>query len=407
MTKINHSIPFGWKSVRLRDLTEKIGSGVTPQGGSAVYIDRGVMLVRSQNIQNDTMHFDDIAYITSEIDESMKATRLKKGDVLYNITGASIGRSAVFEYDFSANVNQHVCIIRLKEASPQFVNYWLRSVEGARELYSFQAGGNREGLNFQQLGSFVLTLPERSEQDRIVKVLETWDRAIALAERKIACKRAVKQWLMQQLLTGQSRLPRFSGEWKNMQIGDVSKLVNGYAFKSTNYIEGGKYKIVTIASVQDGELKTKGVKTINELPQDLGDHQKLIAGDILVSMTGNVGRVCRVTEEDCLLNQRVGKLIPTGIFKDFFYYSLRTGRFLQKMVDASQGGAQGNIGVADIKGYSLSIPEHNEQKAIADVITSAEKELEFLKQKLNLLKDQKKYLLNNLVTGAVRTPEDI
>ena len=82
----------------------------------------------------------------------MKSTQLKKGDVLYNITGASIGRSAVYDFDEPANVNQHVCIIRLKDSNPKLINTILLSSIGKQHLFSFQKLVKSSGLNYQQLG---------------------------------------------------------------------------------------------------------------------------------------------------------------------------------------------------------------------------------------------------------------
>jgi type I restriction enzyme S subunit len=100
--------------VPLGDLTTLISSGSTPKGGSEVYVRQGpVMLIRSQNVRMNALVLDDVAYVTDEIDAQMVRSRVKCGDVLLNITGASIGRVATFDLEHvEANVNQHVCIIR-------------------------------------------------------------------------------------------------------------------------------------------------------------------------------------------------------------------------------------------------------------------------------------------------------
>jgi len=153
------AIPDGWRRVLLNTLTKKIGSGNTPLGGSQVYQKSGIKFLRSQNIQNGCLSLADVTYISHTIDADMASTRVYTNDILYNITGASIGRAALYSLEEQANVNQHVCIIRLTKDDPKFINYFLSSPLGAKELYSFQAGGNREGLNFQQLGSFKVPLP--------------------------------------------------------------------------------------------------------------------------------------------------------------------------------------------------------------------------------------------------------
>ena len=130
-----------WPKVTLRSLASKIGGGITPRGGSQVYQSSGIRFLRSQNIQNGRLSLDDVACISPAIDSEMASSRVLPGDILYNITGASIGRSALYNLNEPANVNQHVCVIRLKKDSPKFVGYFLLSRLGEKELFSFQAGG--------------------------------------------------------------------------------------------------------------------------------------------------------------------------------------------------------------------------------------------------------------------------
>lgn len=167
-------IPQHWEMYALKYLTSKIGSGITPRGGSEVYLDKGVLFIRSQNVYPDGLHLDDPKYISESIDESMSNTRVYTGDILLNITGASIGRCCVYTMTESANVNQHVCIIRplCNLIKNQFLSYVLNSKIGQDQIALFQTGGNREGLNFEQLKNFAIPLPPRSEQQAIAEFLD-------------------------------------------------------------------------------------------------------------------------------------------------------------------------------------------------------------------------------------------
>lgn len=168
-------IPEGWKVRNLKYLTEKIGSGVTPTGGAEVYQDHGVIFLRSQNIYPTGLKLTDVAYISEEIDERMCATRVKKGDVLLNITGASIGRCACYNIDDRANVNQHVCIIRplSEQLYADFLQYVLNSNLGQNSINYVQNGANREGLNFEHIKKFSIPLPPLSEQQQIASYLDS------------------------------------------------------------------------------------------------------------------------------------------------------------------------------------------------------------------------------------------
>ena len=153
-------------SRRIADCCTKIGSGKTPRGGEKVYVNSGVLFLRSQNIYPEGLRLDDVAYIPPEVDDEMKSTRVEKGDVLLNITGASIGRCTIYNANASANVNQHVCILRAKGGIviPEFLANFLQSRLGQQMIAIFSTKGNREGLNFQQLGSIQLPLPPIVDQ---------------------------------------------------------------------------------------------------------------------------------------------------------------------------------------------------------------------------------------------------
>jgi len=157
-----------WAEVPLRELTSKIGSGKTPRGGRAAYVSHGIPLIRSQNIVDHSVHLLNCARISPETDEEMANSRVKEGDVLLNITGASIGRSAAYFSKELANVNQHVCIIRPNKGfDPQFIQLHLASDNGQQQIFNNQAGGAREGLNFRQIGGMIFAYPDVVEQEKI------------------------------------------------------------------------------------------------------------------------------------------------------------------------------------------------------------------------------------------------
>ena len=176
-----------WKKTKIGDITSKVGSGVTPKGGSAVYKTSGHLFIRSQNVGNGCFLLDDVAYIDEATHKKQINTELKDGDVLLNITGASIGRTTVVNKNVEGgNVNQHVCIIRLLEDySPNYICNYLLSYGGQKQIDSFQAGGNREGLNFEQIRSIKFFIPSFREQSKIASLLSLLEERIATQNKII------------------------------------------------------------------------------------------------------------------------------------------------------------------------------------------------------------------------------
>ncbi|MDX7681853.1 restriction endonuclease subunit S [Aeromonas caviae] len=204
-------IPEDWEVLAIDDCATKVGSGKTPNGGASVYIDAGRPFVRSQNIGWGKLILDDVAYISDDIHNTFSGSEIKEGDVLLNITGASIGRCAITEeYIVGGNVNQHVCIIRLNSVllNARLLVELINSRNGQKQIDSYQAGGNREGLNFQQVRQLKFTVSNSSvEQTAIATILSDMDNELNALEQKLAKARDLKQGMMQQLLTGRIRLP--------------------------------------------------------------------------------------------------------------------------------------------------------------------------------------------------------
>ena len=164
-------IPGHWEARRLKYLAGKIGSGKTPKGGAEVYVDDGIMLIRSQNVHFGGLRLTDVAYIDDWTDSEMPSSRVREGDLLLNITGASLGRCCVARLGESeANVNQHVCIVRpdQQQDNPSFLAYSIESDSVQDQIFNNENGVSRDALNFEQIGDMVLARPAVVEEQRAI-----------------------------------------------------------------------------------------------------------------------------------------------------------------------------------------------------------------------------------------------
>ncbi len=202
------TIPVDWEVVRLGDGVTHVGSGVTPRGEKTVYTESGVPFLRSQNVYFDGLSLKDVVYISSEVDDSMRRSRVRPGDVLLNITGASIGRCTIAPMDLGpANVNQHVCIIRTTEGfNPRFVWKWLSAPRSQREIDEIQTGQSRQGLNYQQVRQLTVARPSRPEQDSIVEMLGGLDLTLKAVRQERDGLQSLKTSTADALLTGRARV---------------------------------------------------------------------------------------------------------------------------------------------------------------------------------------------------------
>ena len=337
---------------------------------------------------------------------------LRTGDIVFGRKGA-VERSALvtenengwFLGSDGISVRPHALCF------PPYLACQFQRQEVQGWLLKHAIGTTMASLNQGILNRVQIPYAPLPEQRAIATALSDVDGLLGALDRLIAKKRDLKQAAMQQLLTGQTRLPGFKGEWVVKTLGDVACLKNGYAFKSDSYTNLGTLKVVTIANVQDGYMTAEACNTIASEPKDLQPHQRLSIGDILISMTGNVGRVCRVSEANCLLNQRVGKLVPTGITPDLLFVMLGQPSFILAMIGSAKGGAQPNLSATDITEHLFEIPKDvTEQTAIASVLSEMDAELAALEQRREKTRALKQGMMQELLTGRTRlvskaTPE--
>ena len=214
---------------------------MTPRGGKAVYKSEGHPFVRSQNVGLGHLILDDITYIDEDTHQRQKSTELQLDDVLLNITGASIGRSALVNQQIvGGNVNQHVCIIRAnKKLIPSFLCYFLLSQYGQKQIESFQAGGNRQGLNFEQIRSIKIGLPSIEEQKKIADLLLLIELRITTQNKIIEKYESLIQAIIYQKKMDGIR----KGNWQKIELSRVlqesnEKNINGYAVCSVSVSQG-------------------------------------------------------------------------------------------------------------------------------------------------------------------------
>ncbi len=178
-------IDSGWEKVKLGDVLSFIGSGSTPLGGQEVYSPDGILFIRSQNVLWGVCDFSDAVFIREDTYEQMGRSKVEKNDVLFNITGASIGRCAVYPEERKANVNQHVTILRCdKRLLPVFLMNTILDKSIQDQIWAVQGGASRQALNYQQIRLLEILLPSLETQKQIVEKIES-ERALVESAKKL------------------------------------------------------------------------------------------------------------------------------------------------------------------------------------------------------------------------------
>ena len=403
-------IPEDWEVVNLGNIAKvngRIGfrgytvADLVPKGFGAITLS-------PLNIINNQIDYSNCTYISWYKYHESPEIKVRNGDILLVKTGSTFGKSAfVKDLPEKATINPQFVLLNNFKCDSRYLSYVIANDIIQNQIHADIVGGAIPTLSQEKIANFTLFAPiDIAEQRAIAEALSDVDGLIAALDKKIAKKRLIKQGLMQELLTGKKRLPGFSDEWGEKKLGDIGSLLNGYAFKSERYNQAGKYKVITIANVQNGRLDINNCNKVSTIPSDIQKHQILKEGNILISMTGNVGRACLVTTIDCLLNQRVGLFIiqnNSQYNESFIYTIINSKEFETAMIDSGQGAAQSNIGKKDIEEYTFLLPNDiKEQQAIATILSDMDKEIADLEVKRDKYRLIKSGMMQKLLTGQIR-----
>lgn len=205
-------VPEHWEIYRVKNIVKRIGNGVTPKGGSQVYTDLGIPFLRSQNVYDDGLRIENVSFIPVKIHENLKSSQLKAGDILINITGASIGRTCMVPVELgAANINQHIAFLRIKYWFNAFyISLFLKSVFAKNYIKIEQNGASKEAFNLGQIANVPLVLPPLSEQKAIAHYLDTKtaqiDQIIQTINTQIEKLKELRKTLINDVVTGKIKV---------------------------------------------------------------------------------------------------------------------------------------------------------------------------------------------------------
>ena len=391
-----------WEQRKLGELTAKIGSGKTPLGGRNTYVKNGIPLIRSQNVNGNKVDFEDIVYIDESIDESMANSRVFTNDVLINITGASIGRSAVYKGLERANVNQHVCIIRPIEGYySEFIQLNLASANGQKQIESSQAGGGREGLNFQQIGKMHFDFPNLAEQEQIGKYFTNLDHLITLHQRKYDEITELKKYMLKKMFpakgknTPEIRFTGFTEYWEQRKLEDY--IVEYYEVTTEN----NQYPALT--SSRKGIFLQTEYFAGNQIASEDNTGYNVVPYGYFTYRHMSDDEIFHFNINDIVENGIVSTLYPVFTTTDeldsrYLQYQLNHGHeFARFAVLQKQGGSRTYMYLSKLKQLSLTMPKSvDEQKQISGFFMELDHLLTLHQQKLDELTKLKKYMLQNM-----------
>ncbi|WP_060990243.1 restriction endonuclease subunit S [Photobacterium leiognathi] len=410
-------VPNGWETRKLSTL----GDGSKPAVkagpfGSAIkkeyYVSSGYKVYGQEQVIADDAFIGDY-YIDEEKFQSLKSCSISPGDILISLVG-TVGRVLLVPENAEPGIiNPRLLRLSLCNSTVNgvYIKYFLETENTKNTLNSWAQGGTMGVLNAEMLKSLNVPVPPLPEQRKIAQILSTWDRGIATTEKLIDASKQQKKALMQQLLTGKKRLinpetgKAFEGEWTAHKLQDICTKTISYGIVQTgeNLPNG-----IPCVRVVDLSKKVMLSSSMIKTSEDIHNSYKktiLCRNEIMIALRGEIGLVRKVTPELVGVNitRGIARLAPTDCVDcDFLLWVLRSNSVKNDLAKKSGGSALQEISLNSLRKVTVLVPTLLEQQKIASVLTAADKEIELLEAKLAHFKQEKKALMQQLLTGKRR-----
>jgi len=347
----------------------------------------------------------DVVYISDAMDKDMANSRVQENDVLLNITGASIGRSAVYKHKTLANVNQHVCIIRTMQGiNPYYVQLNLTSSNGQQQVDNNQAGGGREGLNFQQIAKITFYFPGILEQTAISNFFNALDNTIALYKRKLECLQELRKGYLQQMFqqTGESvpklRFSEFTAPWEQQKLGEVAEFSKGSGYSKGDLTRTGTPIILY------GRLYTRYetiIEDIDTFVEFRANAVLSLGGEVIVPSSGetaeDISRASVVGKQGVILGGDLNIIRANSIINPVFLaITISNGNQQRELSKRAQGKSVVHINNSDLEEVVLQHPSYEEQAAISTLFRTLDNSITLCESMFHKLKKLKNGYLQRM-----------
>lgn len=329
------------------------------------YVKDGIPCIMPANMKNNRVDIDNIARISEKDAKRLSKHIVKKGDILYSRRGDITLKALITDKEVGYFCGTGCLLIRAGDKiDSEFLTYLLSTETNKVWIVKQAVGATMPNLNTDILASFPLYIPDLKTQQSIAAVLSALDKKIALNKQintrlEEMAKTLYDYWFVQfdfpdangkpykssggEMVFDETLKREIPKGWEVKKIESILTIGSGFPFNSKDYTDRGKYQIVTIKNVQDTYLDLTKTDKVGKIPNNIKEFCILKKGDILISLTGNVGRICFVDMNNLLLNQRVGKFICHKEYLHFFYLLFNRSESKERLEKLANGSSQSNL----------------------------------------------------------------
>ncbi len=408
-------VPNGWKIQSISDIAEVKGGKRLPKGYTLQSEPNGNPYIRVTDMFDGGVRLNAIQYVPEKAVNAISRYKISTSDIFITVAGTLGIVGIIPEQLEGANLTENADKLTNLKIDQRFLLEMLRSPIVQNHIEAEKTTNAQPKLALTRIKGFKIPVPPIPEQRKIAKILSTWDKAISTTERLIDNSKQQKKALMQQLLTGKKRLfddsgKPFEGEWEEVKLS--------HFFERVMEKNNGQSKNVVTISAQHGLIRQEEFFKKSVASETLDNYFILRKGQFAYNKSYSngypMGAIKRLNRYDdavvtslYICFELKDEQLASSCFMEQFFESGLLNRGLTK-VAAEGGRAHGllNVKPADFMALSMAVPKINEQQKIASVLTNADQEIELLQQQLADLKQEKKALMQQLLTGKRRVKVD-
>lgn len=330
-----------------------------------------------------------------------------KGDLVFNMMRAWQGAIGVVRSD--GLVSPAYIVAKPNEKIwPEYMDYCMKTPRMIHAIHrqSYGVTDFRLRLYWDSFTPITCQLPTLPEQQKIATILSTQDKVIELKEKLLAQKQQQKKYLMQQLLTGKIKLANYPNNWHEIKLGEVSSMASGGTPDSKNKeYYGNTYNWISISDISNaGKYIDDSDRKLSQSGFDNCTARLFNPGTVLLAMYASVGK-CAIARKTCCTSQAILGITPQKeLVNEYLYYVLVNENV--RLKSFSQASSQPNINKKIVEDVLIKLPSLSEQKAIVEILSTADREIDLIQKSIEAEKQKKKALMQLLLTGKVRVKDE-
>lgn len=398
-------IPEDWEVKELSSISAIKSGKRLPKGSLVTSSKTPYPYIRVIDMNMGYLNLSDIMYVPENVQPMISKYIISKNDIYISVAG-TLGLVGKIPKELDgANLTENANRITEIQCNRDYLMYYMMSPLIQNVIEAERTIGAQPKLALQRIRDFYIVLPgDNSEQTAIATALSDVDSLISALTKKIEKKKAIKQGLMQQLLTGKKRLPGFNDKWKSMLLGDIAEVKDG-THQTPKYVKSGGKPFYSVENVTADDFKN--VKHISlEEHKALTSNYRIEKGDVLMTRIGSIG-CCKYVDWDVDASFYVSLAllkINEKYDSKFISYLSNIKSFKEEvMLNSLVFAIPQKINLGNISLIKVYIPTSKaEQTAISNILSDCDSEIAALEEKRDKYKEIKQGMMQQLLTGKIR-----